>query len=107
MIISVSDGSLFQLILLLKVYRPLPMWSMLTTGFYSVAPVISKAVPSLFILASPVCKSLQCLMSALTQEDGGGHLFKLTCSVVLRGERNTANKYHWHVWRVLLVSGLH
>ena len=46
-------------------------------------------------------------MSALTQEDGGGHLFKLTCSVVLRGERNTANKYHWHVWRVLLVSGLH
>ena len=40
---------------------------MLTTGFYSVAPVISKAVPSsLFILASSVCKSLQYLTSALT-----------------------------------------
>ena len=41
---------------------------MLTTGFYSVAPVISKAVPSaLFILASSVCKSLQYLTSSLTQ----------------------------------------
>ena len=39
--------------------------------------------PSLFILASSVCKSLQCLISALTQEGKGGHLFRLTCSVVL------------------------
>ena len=81
---------------------------MLTTGFQSVVPVTLRAVPCyLFVLASSVCKSLQCLMSALTQGDGGSHLFKLTCSVVLRGERNTANKYHWHVWRVLLVSGPH
>ena len=41
---------------------------MLTTGFYSVAPISSKAIPfSLFILASSVCKSLQYLTSALTQ----------------------------------------
>ena len=26
--------------------------------------------------------------------------FRLTCSVVLWGGRNTANKYHWHVWGV-------
>ena len=35
------------------------------TGFYSIAPVTSKAVPS--VLASSVCWSLQCLISALTQ----------------------------------------
>ena len=53
---------------------------------------------SLFILASSVCKSLQCLISALTRRDEGGHLFKLTCSVVLWRERDTANKCHWRVW---------
>ena len=37
----------------------------------------------------------------------GGRLFGLTCSVVLRGGRNTANKYHWRVWGVLAVSGPH
>ena len=37
----------------------------------------------------------------------GGRLFRLTCSVVLRGGRNTANKYHWRVWGVLAVSGPH
>ena len=31
----------------------------------------------------------------------GGHLFRLTCSIVLQGGRNTANKYHWHVWTTL------
>ena len=51
----------------------------------------------LFILASSVCKSLQCLISALTQGGKGGHLFRLTCSVVLCGGRDTANKYRWHV----------
>ena len=45
---SVSDSSSFQLMLLLKVYRPLPMQLVLTTGFYSVAPVTSKAVPSVY-----------------------------------------------------------
>ena len=38
----------------------------------------------LFILAS-VCKSVQCLFSALPQGGEGGHLFRLTCSVVLWG----------------------
>ena len=33
--------------------------------------------------------------------------FRLTCSVVLWGGRNTANKYHWHVWEVLAVSWPH
>ena len=56
-------------------------------------------------MASSVCKSLQCLISALTQGGEGGHLFRLTCSVVLWGGRNTANKYHWRVWGVLAVSG--
>ena len=56
----------------------------------------------LFILTS-VCKSLRCLISALTPGAEGGHLFRLICSVVLWGGRNTANKYHWHVWGVLTV----
>ena len=45
----------------------------------------------MFILSSCVCKSLQCLISALTQGGKGGHLLRLTCSVVPRGGRNTAN----------------
>ena len=61
----------------------------------------------LFILASSVCKSLQYLTSTLTQGSEGGHLFRLTCSIVLWGGRNTANKYHWHVWGVLAVSRPH
>ena len=57
-----------------------------------------QAVPSsLFILASSVCKPLQCLISALTQGGEGGHLFSLTCSVILLRGRDTANKYHWRV----------
>ena len=40
-----------------------------------------KVVPS--VLASSVCWSLQCLISVLTQGGGGGHFFRLTCSVVL------------------------
>ena len=64
-----------------------------------------KAVRS--VLASSVCWSLQCLISALTQGGGGGHSFRLPCSVVLWGGRNTANKYHWCVWGVLAVSRPH
>ena len=58
-------------------------------------------VPS--VLAS-VCWSLQCLIAALIQGRGGGHFFRLTCSVMLWRGRNTANKYHWHLWGVLAVS---
>ena len=53
--------------------------------------------PLLFILASSVCKSLQYLISALTQEGEGSHLFGCTCSVVLWRGRDTANKCHWCV----------
>ena len=52
-------------------------------------------------------KSLHYLTSILTQGGEGGHLFRLTCSIVLWGGRNTANKYHWHVWEVCTVSGPH
>ena len=33
--------------------------------------------------------------------------FRLSCSVMLWGGRNTANKYHWRVWGVLAVSRPH
>ena len=59
----------------------------------------------LFVLAFYVCSSLQCLISALPQGGEGGHLFRLICSVVLWGARNTANKYQWCVWGVLAVFG--
>ena len=58
----------------------------------------------LFILTSSVCWCFQCLTSALTQGGEGGHLFRLTYSVVLWGRRSTANKYPW---RVLTVSWPH
>ena len=61
----------------------------------------------LFILASSVRWSLQCLISALTQGGKGDHLFRLFCSVLLWGGRNTANKYHWRVWEPCAVSQLH
>ena len=64
--------------------------------------VTFKAVPS--VLASSVCWCLQCLISALTQGGGGGHFRRLTCSIVLWGEKNAVNKYHW---RVLAVSRPH
>ena len=54
---------------------------------------------------SSVCKSLQCLISTLTQGGKSGPLFRLACSVVLWGGRNTANKYHWCVCGVLTVHG--
>ena len=65
------------------------------------------ACPFLVRAASSVCWSLQCLISTLTQGGSGGHFFRLTCSVVLWGGRNTANKYHWRVWGVLAVFQLH
>ena len=58
-----------------------------------------------FILASSVCKYLWYLISALTQGGEGSHLFRLTCSVVLWGGRNTANKCRWRMWGVLAVYG--
>ena len=53
---------------------------MLTTGFNLLHLSLPKWVP-LFILASSVYWSLQCLISALTQEGDGGHFLRLTCSV--------------------------
>ena len=43
-------------------------------------PVASKAVP--YVIASSVCWSLQCLISVLTQRDGGGHFFFFLGSLV-------------------------
>ena len=72
---SFSDSSLVWLIFL-KIYT-------------------SKAVPS--VLASSVCWYLQCLFSTLTQGGWWWKLFfffffRLTCSVVLWGGRDAANK---------------
>ena len=55
---------------------------------------------------SYVCKS-QCLISTLTQGGKGGNLFRLTCSVVFLGGRDSLNKFHWHVWGVFAVYGPH
>ena len=54
-----------------------------------------------------VCHSLQCLLSALTQADGGGLLFRFACSVVLWGGRGAADKSHWPVWGALPVFRPH
>ena len=45
------------------------------------------------------------LISALTWGGEDGHLFWLTCSVVLWRGRNIANKYRWHVWAMLTLEG--
>ena len=97
---------LFQLILLLKVYRP---FQCLVNANHRVLICCTYHFQnaSLFILASCVCKSLQCLISALTQGGEGSHLFRLTCSFVLWAGRNTANTHHWRVWGVLTVFRPH
>ena len=48
-----------------------------------------------------------CLIFPLTKGGKGGHLFRLACSVALWGGRDTANKYHWHVWGVITVYRPH
>ena len=40
-----------------------------------------------FVYLASVCRSLQCLISALTQAGGGGLLFRFASSVMLRGGR--------------------
>ena len=40
-----------------------------------------------FVNLASVCRSLQCLISALTQAGRGGRLFRFTGSVALRGGR--------------------
>ena len=57
------------------------------TGFQSIAPVTSKAVPS--VLASSVCWSLQCLISALTQRGWWWTLFIGSFVQLCCGERGT------------------
>ena len=42
---------------------------------------------------------------SVTRGGQGGHLFRLTYSVVLWRGRDTANKYRWHKWGVLTVDG--
>ena len=75
---------------------------MLTTGFSSVHLSLPQQFPS-----SSVCKSLQCLISTLTQGGKGGHLFRLTCSVLLWGGRDAANKENCHILGVLALYGPH
>ena len=48
-----------------------------------------------FVYLASVCRSLQCPISALTQAGRGGLLFRFTCSVVLWGGRDAADKCHW------------
>ena len=72
-----SDSPFFWLVLSLKVYscssnaqsQGFNLLHLSLPGWFP---------PSLFILVSSVCKSLQCLISALTRGGKGGHLFRLT-----------------------------
>ena len=54
-----------------------------------------------------VCRSLQYLISTLTQAGGGGLLFRFACSVALWGGRGTADKCHWPAWGALTVFRPH
>ena len=98
---------LIQPVLLLKVMGPLQC---LVNDNYRVLICCTchfQSCSLFFILASSVCKSLQCLTSTLTEGGKGGHLFRLTCSDMLWGGRDTANKYCWRVWGLLAVDEPH
>ena len=95
---------MFQLTLL-DIYRNFPVYSMLPTGILICCTVPSEAVP--FVHLASVCRSLQCLISALTQAGGGGLLFRFTCSAMPKGGRGAADKYHRLVWGALAVFWRH
>ena len=95
---------MFQLVLVLKVYRPLQCLVNVNYRGLICCACHFQSCSLFFILASSVCRSLQCLISALTQGAEGGHLFRSTCSVVLWGGRNTASKC---LQGVLVVSRPH
>ena len=82
------------------------MQLVLTTGFL-ICCTCHFQRGSLCLFGGFFCRCFQCLISTLTREGEVGHLFRLTCSVMLWGGRNTANKYHCHVWGVHTVSGSH
>ena len=84
---SVSDNPLFQVVIVLKVYncpsnaQPQFNFRILifcTCHFWGSSPFFS-----LLKLVSSSCKSPRFLISALTQGGKSGHLFRVTCSVVL------------------------
>ena len=74
---------------------------MLTTGFWSLAPVISKAVPSVYFRFFCLLVSSVSNFHPDTRWGVVVTFFRLTCSVVLWGGRNSANKYHWRVLTVI------
>ena len=60
------------------------------------------------VYLASVCRSLQCLISALTQGGEGDLLFRLTSPVLLWGlGGGTGDKHHWRVWGVLTQSQPH
>ena len=111
-----SNGPLFQLVLVLKVYRPLQCLVNVNYRGLICCACHFQSCSLFFILASSVCRSLQCLISALTQGAEGGHLFRSTCSVVLWGGRNTAKQISlacvgsahsvWTTWFALAHSSV-
>ena len=87
-------------------YRPLPVLRRcLLQGFNLLHLSLPESLPPLYLFWLPVRKSLQCLISVLTQRGKGVHY--LGSLVQLWRGRNTANKYHWRVWGVLVVYGSH
>ena len=97
------SSSVFQLTLL-DIYRPLPVWSASPTGILICCTVPSEAVP--FVYLASLCRSLPCLISALTQAGGGGLLYRFASSVLLRGGRGAAERYRC-VWGALTVFRPH
>ena len=82
-----------------------PMLSQCLLWGFNLLPLsLPERFPLLCLFWLPLFASL---ISTLAQGDEGGHLFRLTCSVVLWGGKDTANKYHWHVWGLLTVYGQH
>ena len=102
-----SDHPLFWLVLVLKVYRRPSDVSSIKCRLSICCTCYFQSGSPFFVYFGFLCKSLQCLISALTQGGEGGHLLRLTCSVVLWRGRDTANKHRWRVWGVLAVDGPH
>ena len=102
-----SDNPLFWLVLFLKVHScPSDVQSQPNFNLLHLTHSVWFPLLSLHRQASSACISSVSNFCP-DMRAWSGHLFRLTCSVVLWRERNTANKHHRHVWRALIVDGPH
>ena len=99
---------MFQIVLVLKVYRPLQCLININYRVLIYFTCHFQSSFHFFVYFDFLCLQVSSVSNFCSDTGGkGGHLFRLTCSVVLWGGRDPANKCQWCMWGVLTASGPH